>query len=111
MDDLLKDYPAFHTYKRNGLDLELQFHKAEALPENVLEWAFMLCKSNMEAFYNTSWGWHDDTKRSELGCAEARFIIAYTKVRQLPAMHSDAHAAIWEALLLKQAAGAALCFL
>ena len=92
MDDLLKDYPAFRTYKRNGLDLELQFHKAEALPENVLDWAFTLCKSNMETFYNASWGWHDDTKRSELGCAEARFIIAYTKVSHLPALHRDAHA-------------------
>ena len=98
MDDLLKDYPAFRTYKRNGLDLELQFHKAEALPENVLDWAFTLCKSNMETFYNASWGWHDDTKRSELGCAEARFIIAYTKVSHLPALHRDAHAAIWVAL-------------
>ena len=122
VDDLLKDYSAFHTYKRNGLDLELQFYKAEALPENVLDWAFTLCKSNMEAFtlYNASWGWHDDTKRSELGCAEARFIIAYTKVRHLPAMHSGAHAAIWVALshsaagiataLQVPAQVAALCF-
>ena len=77
---MLKDYPAFQQYSRNGLDLELHFHKAEELPENVLDWAFTLCKSNMEDFYNGAWGWNDGTKREELGASEARFLLAYTKV-------------------------------
>lgn len=80
IDDLLKDYPAFQQYTRNGLELELQFQKAEMLPENVLDWAFNLCKSNMEEFYNASWGWKDDTKQDELAAPEARFLLAYTKV-------------------------------
>ena len=80
IEDLLKDYPAFQQYNRNGLELELEFHKAEKLPENVLDWAFTLCKANMEDFYNTSWGWNDTTKREELSAPEARFLLAYTKV-------------------------------
>ena len=83
MDDLLKDYPAFQQYSRNGLELELQFQKAEKLPENVLDWAFTLCKSNMEEIYNGAWGWNDNTKREELSASEARFLIAYTEV-ELP---------------------------
>ena len=80
VEDLLKDYPAFQQYSRNGLELELQFQKAERLPENVLDWAFTLCKSNMEEFYNGAWGWSDATKREELSASEARFLVAYTKV-------------------------------
>lgn len=80
MGDLLKDYPAFQQYSRNGLELDLQFQKAEKLPENVLDWAFALCKSNMEEIYNGAWGWNDDTKREELSASEARLLIAYTKV-------------------------------
>ncbi len=80
VEDLLKDYPAFQQYSRNGLELELHFQKAERLPENVLDWAFTLCKSNMEEFYNGAWGWNDTTKREELSASDARFLIAHTKV-------------------------------
>jgi hypothetical protein len=84
IEDLSKDYPGFQQYNRNGLELELEFHKAEKLPENVLDWAFTLCKANMEDFYNTSWGWNDTSKREELNAPEARFLLAYTKVSFCP---------------------------
>jgi hypothetical protein len=60
--------------------MDLKFHKADKLPENVLDWAFTLCKANMEDFYNTSWGWNDTTKREELSAPEARLLLAYLKV-------------------------------
>ena len=94
MEDLLKDYQPFQQYLRNGLELDLQFQKASKLPENVLDWAFTLCKSNMEDFYNGAWGWNDTTKREELSAPEARFLIAYTKVRFACALHAKScHAA------------------
>lgn len=77
---MLQHYPAFQQYSRNGLDLDLHFHKAAELPQNVLDWAFTLCKSNMEAFYNGAWGWNDATKKEELAASEARFLLAYKKV-------------------------------
>ncbi len=80
MEDLLTEYPAFQQYSRNGLELDLHFQKAEKLPENVLDWAFSLCKSNMEDIYNSAWGWNDTTKQEELSASEARFLVAYTRV-------------------------------
>ena len=62
------------------MELELQFQKAQKLPENVLDWAFSLCKSNMEEIYNSAWGWNDTTKQEELTASEARFLVAYTRV-------------------------------
>lgn len=78
--DLLAEYPAFQQYRRNGLDLDFQYYLADSLPQNVQDWAFALCKSNMEAIYNTSWGWSDTDKREELTAPEARFLVAYDKV-------------------------------
>ncbi len=43
------------------------------------QWAFALCKANMEAIYDTSWGWSDADKREELATPEARFLVAYDK--------------------------------
>lgn len=78
--DLLKDYPAFQQYSRNGLDLCLEYYWADNLPQDVQDWAFALCKTNMEDIYNTAWGWKDDTKREELAASEARFLVAYDQV-------------------------------
>ncbi len=47
----------------------------------VQAWAFSLCKANMEAIYNTSWGWSDKDKREELTAPEARFLVAFDKAR------------------------------
>lgn len=78
--DLLKGYPAFQRYSRNGLDLSLEYFWADNAPKEFQGWAFNLCKANMEDIYNTAWGWSDDTKREELAAPEARFLVAYQKV-------------------------------
>jgi hypothetical protein len=57
----------------------LRFFWAQELPEAVQQWAFALCKANMEAIYDTSWGWSDADKREELATPEARFLVAYDK--------------------------------
>lgn len=78
--DLLEEYSAFQHYRRNDLDLDLRYYFSRDLPQNVQDWAFSLCKANMEAIYNTSWGWSDTDKRQELTAPEARFLVAYDKV-------------------------------
>jgi hypothetical protein len=83
--DLLADYPAFRRYDRNGLAAELVSCAAAALPPAVADWAFALCKANMQALYDTAWGWDDAKKRAELAAAEARYIVVYTMVRCLAA--------------------------
>lgn len=79
--DLLEGYVAFQRYARDGLDLALRFYWAEDLPQSVQDWAFSLCKANMEAIYNTSWGWSDKDKREELTAPAARFLVAFDKAR------------------------------
>ena len=79
--DLLAAYSAFRQYIRNGLEAELVSCAAGALPAGVAAWAFALCKVNMQALYDTAWGWNDETKRAELAADEARYIIVYTQVR------------------------------
>ena len=79
--DLLAAYPAFRRYERNGLEAELVSCAAGALPAGAAPWAFALCKANMQALYDTAWGWNDETKRAELAADEARYIIVYTQVR------------------------------
>ena len=54
---------------------------AAALPPGIADWAFALCKANMQALYDTAWGWDDAEKRAELAAAEARYIVVYTLVR------------------------------
>ena len=78
--DLLAAYPAFRRYERNGLDAELVSCAAGALPPGVAPWAFALCKANMQALYDTAWGWNDETKRAEMTADEARYIVVYTQV-------------------------------
>ena len=82
VQDLLKDYAAFRRYARNGLELELRFHWGQDLPSTELQWAFALCKANMETIYETSWGWSDADKREELTALKARFLIAFDQARQ-----------------------------
>jgi hypothetical protein len=64
--DILEDFPAFRTYQRQGLDLQLQYFHAEAMPAALQEQLFALCKENMEHAYNSAWGWDDKAKRVEL---------------------------------------------
>ncbi|BDA45682.1 N-alpha-acetyltransferase 40 [Coccomyxa sp. Obi] len=81
--DLLKEYPAFQQYGRNGLSLILEHYWAEDMPQATQEWALALCKSNMEEMYNRAkynGGWNSEIKLEELAAPEARFLVAYQKV-------------------------------
>ncbi len=80
---MLKEYPAFQQYSRNGLNLSLEHYWAEDMPQDTQKWALALCKSNMEEMYNRAkynGGWNSEVKLEELAAPEARFLVAYQKV-------------------------------
>ncbi|KAK9829861.1 hypothetical protein WJX72_008317 [[Myrmecia] bisecta] len=87
--DLLNEYAAFRRYERNGLTCELRFYGSEELPKPLLEWAFRLCKTNMQALYEGVWGWGDSQKRQQLSDPGARFLLAF-----LPASAGQAEEAV-----------------
>ncbi|KAK9844129.1 hypothetical protein WJX81_005351 [Elliptochloris bilobata] len=80
--DLMAAYPAFRRYDRNGLAAALVSCGVGGLPPGDAPWAFALCKANMQALYDTAWGWDDASKRDELAATEARFIVVYTQAQE-----------------------------
>ena len=77
-DDLLAPFPAFRTFNRNGLALQLAYHTAESLPSELKNWTFDLTQRNVKSFYENcpGWGWNASKKRRELEDSDARFIVA-----------------------------------
>jgi len=81
-DDAGKDknpvapFAPFLQYKRNGLDLTLDFFSGGKLPRELRGWAFSLVKENIEQAYDASgYGWDDADKESELFDKAARLVI------------------------------------
>ena len=48
MEDQLAAYEAFRSYRRHGLDAQLQYYKGGQLPQDLQKWVFTLCKGNMQ---------------------------------------------------------------
>jgi len=44
---------------------------------------FRLLKENMEALYQSNWGWDEKSKREELFANEARYLVTTDKTGQL----------------------------
>lgn len=47
--DLLDSFFAFKSFDRQGLRAQLSFSHGRDLPPETLDWAFKLCKQNMQA--------------------------------------------------------------
>ena len=63
--DVTADVKPFLSYKRNGLDLSIQFATKIATKDS--KWALETCKENMQQVYDDSgYMWDDDDKREEL---------------------------------------------
>lgn len=56
--------------------IDIRTYTARSIGKECLEWAFQLCKGNMEAFYEPVWGWNDEKKREELQDEAARYLVA-----------------------------------
>ena len=68
---------AFLKFNRNGFE-NISISFASSLKPNELEWAFDICKENMEDIYDASgYGWDDDDKKSELTESGARFLLLH----------------------------------
>jgi hypothetical protein len=78
--DLLADFAAFKTFKRNGLDVSLHFYSASALPSELKTAVFDLTKANMHDVYvEAGWGWSDSKKKAEMFDDAGRYIVAMGK--------------------------------
>ncbi len=47
--DLLEPFTAFQRYVRRGIDADVTCCRAADTPSDTTEWAFQLCKTNMQA--------------------------------------------------------------
>lgn len=46
--DLLEPFAAFRAYKRRGVEATISCSRPAELPAGVGDWAFRLCKANMQ---------------------------------------------------------------
>jgi GNAT superfamily N-acetyltransferase len=76
-EDPMLTLQPFKKYDRNGLNISISCHRAQQLDESILDWAFELTKSNMQALYEMSeWGWNEKDKRDEMTDDRAWYLIA-----------------------------------
>ena len=75
--NLLKQFPSFGTYQKNGCNLDLRFYQASELTPATRAWAYELCQQNMRSMYEDVWGWKPVEKQSELKHPDARYLLAH----------------------------------
>lgn len=85
LQDLLEQYGPFKRFE--PLQASIQYFAAKTLQPEHLEWAFDLCKRNMEQLYATAWGWNDKIKRKELTHPEARFLLVFQQQQPVAFVH------------------------
>lgn len=77
LEDPMSTLPVFKKFNRNGLELVIECKKVTSMERDAIDWAFNLCKSNMEALYEQSnWGWTEKTKQEEMEHEKAWYLIA-----------------------------------
>ncbi|KAG5899835.1 hypothetical protein JTB14_012306 [Gonioctena quinquepunctata] len=75
--DPLEPFPVFSKFNNSGLEAELCVKRCPDLDETIKQWAFNLTKRNMQLKYEqSSWGWSDEKKLSELTDEAAWYLIA-----------------------------------
>jgi len=73
----LDKFESLKKYNRNGLSITLEYSKVGDLDEDTKEWAFELCKNNMQPAYEESnQGWQGREKKNEMAEEEACYLIA-----------------------------------
>eukprot|EP00976_Prorocentrum_cordatum_P106162 1194397-Prorocentrum_minimum.AAC.2 len=83
-DVLAELVPAFHSFDRNGLKLDIQF--TTRLSKSERTFAFDLTKQNMQSVVDSSgFGWDKNEKMEELTEKSARFLVVRDEERQLVA--------------------------
>lgn len=75
--NLLKQFPSFGAYRRNGCNLEVKFYQASDVAPDILAWAYELCEQNMRNLYEDVWGWKPAEKQTELKHPDARYLIVH----------------------------------
>lgn len=77
VEDPLAAFPVFKKYERNGLSVSFETKRVGDLDESVVNWAYELTKSNMEALYEQSeWGWKSREKMDEMTEEKAWYLLA-----------------------------------
>jgi ribosomal protein S18 acetylase RimI-like enzyme len=88
--DLLESLSKFKTFTKNDLNLRIEAIPISKVPRETFKWIFDLLKTNMESFYEQTWGWSDSGKRNELKEGAALYLIAYETVdgKEVPVGYS-----------------------
>ncbi|KAG0168003.1 N-alpha-acetyltransferase 40 [Apophysomyces sp. BC1034] len=64
-------------YKRDDLDLVIDYYSIADLPEKLQSWTFELVKTNLHHMYvQSNDGWSDEGKKTEMRSSNARYLIA-----------------------------------
>jgi len=73
----LDKFESLKKYNRNSLNITLEYSKVDNMDEDTKDWAFELCKANMQPAYEESnQGWQGREKRTEMMEEEACYLIA-----------------------------------
>ncbi|XP_065883304.1 N-alpha-acetyltransferase 40-like isoform X2 [Dysidea avara] len=90
VDDPLEELFAFKSFRRNGLDMVISFHKMSSMTEDEAKWSFELLKTNMKEFYvRGGMGWKDREKWEELTHDNSCFLIAREKATSRPMAYTS----------------------
>lgn len=57
VSDLLEPFAAFKAYNRRGVEASISCSRAAELPAGVADWAFRLCKANMQVLLGLKCCW------------------------------------------------------
>ena len=64
-----------HLLGFSSLNLRIEAIPISKVPRETFKWIFDLLKTNMESFYEQTWGWSDSGKRNELKEGAALYLI------------------------------------
>lgn len=76
-EDVLCQLQEWTRFKKDGLDLKIEYKTSKNLTPEEMDQTFNLLKKNMENLYvNSDWGWNETEKKKELVEENARFLLA-----------------------------------
>lgn len=74
IEDLLADIPMFKKFNKNGLECNVTAYNS--CPDDLRDWVYELTARHMQQYYESSWGWSDKNKKTELFEEHSRYLIA-----------------------------------
>jgi hypothetical protein len=75
--DKRSDLAAFQGYTCSDFTVRLETCTVASIPKELQDWAYDLCKTNMEAMYKKVWGWNNNKKRRQFAAPASRFCVAF----------------------------------